>query len=156
MIPMPAISKIRPNLWFDGQAEAAANFYVSIFKNASILSVDNIATGPAEGNRIVTFELEGLRFTAFDAGPHFQFSPAISFEISCESQQEIDYFWQKLSEGGQTQQCGWLQDQFGLSWQVAPAELPQLMQKNPKAVMDAYLAMTKIDIAQLRAAAQQA
>ncbi len=156
MKPMAAISKIRPNLWFDGQAEAAANFYVSIFKNASILSVDNIATGPAEGNRIVTFELEGLRFTAFDAGPHFKFSLAVSFEISCQSQQEIDYFWHKLSEGGQTQQCGWLQDKFGLSWQVAPAELPQLMQNNPKAVMDAYLAMTKIDIAQLRAAAQQA
>ena len=80
---------------------------------------------------------------------------ATSFEIACESQEEIDYFWQKLAERGQTQQCGWLQDRFGLSWQVTPAELPQLMEKNPKAVMDAYLAMTKVDIAQLRAAAQQ-
>lgn len=152
---MVAISKIRPNLWFDGHAEAAANFYVSIFKNAAILSVDDISAGPAEGNKIVTFELEGLQFTAFDAGPHFQFSPAVSFEIACDSQAEIDYFWQKLAQDGQTQQCGWLQDRFGLSWQVAPAELPQLMHKNPKAVIEAYLAMTKVDIAQLRAAAQQ-
>ncbi len=152
---MAAISKIRPNLWFDGQAEAAANFYVSIFKNARILSVNDISTGPAEGNKIVTFELEGIRFTAFDAGPHFQFSLATSFEIACESQEEIDYFWHKLAESGQIQQCGWLQDRFGLSWQVTPAELPQLMEKNPKPVMDAYLAMTKVDIAQLRAAAQQ-
>ena len=152
---MAAISKIRPNLWFDGQAEAAANFYVSVFKNARILSVDDISTGPAEGNKIVTFELEGLSFTAFDAGPNFKFSLAVSFEISCDSQEEIDHFWRKLGQGGQTQQCGWLQDQFGLSWQIAPAELPQLMAKNPKAVMEAYLAMTKIDIAQLRAAAQQ-
>lgn len=152
---MAAISKIRPNLWFDGQAEAAANFYVSIFKNAKILSVDNIAAGPAEGNKIVTFELEGLQFTAFDAGPHFQFTLAVSFEITCDAQAEIDHFWHKLGHGGQTQQCGWLQDRFGLSWQIAPAELPQLMQKNPKAVMQAYLAMTKVDIAQLRAAAEQ-
>lgn len=152
---MAAISKIRPNLWFDGQAEAAANFYVSIFKNAAILSVDDISAGPAEGNKIVTFELEGLQFTAFDAGPHFQFTPAVSFEIACDSQAEIDHFWQKLVQDGQTQQCGWLQDRFGLSWQIAPAELPQLMHKNPKAVMEAYLAMTKVDIAQLRAAAQQ-
>lgn len=152
---MAAISKIRPNLWFDGQAEAAANFYVSIFKNAAILSVDVISAGPAAGNKIVTFELEGLQFTAFDAGPHFQFSPAVSFEIICDSQAEIDHFWHELGRGGQTQQCGWLQDRFGLSWQVAPAELPQLMQKNPHAVMQAYLAMTKVDIAHLRAAAQQ-
>ena len=152
---MAAISKIRPNLWFDGQAEAAANFYVSIFKNARILSVDDISAGPAEGNKIVTFELEDLQFTAFDAGPHFRFTLAISFEIACDSQAEIDYFWEKLGHGGETQQCGWLQDRFGLSWQISPAELPQLMQKNPKAVMEAYLAMTKVDIAQLRAAAQQ-
>ncbi len=152
---MAAISKIRPNLWFDGQAEAAANFYVSIFKNAKILSVDHISAGPAQGNKIVIFELEGLKFTAFDAGPHFQFSPAVSFEIACDSQAEIDHFWHKLAHGGQTQQCGWLQDRFGLSWQIAPAELPQLMHKNPQAVMEAYLAMTKVDIAQLRAAAQQ-
>ena len=152
---MAAISKIRPNLWFDGQAEAAANFYVSIFKNAKILSVDNIAAGPAAGNKIVAFELEGLQFTAFDAGPHFQFSPAVSFEIACDSQAEIDHFWEKLGHGGQTQQCGWLQDRFGLSWQIAPAELPQLMHKNPQTVMQAYLAMTKVDIAQLRVAAQQ-
>lgn len=151
---MAAISRIRPNLWFDGQAEAAAKFYVSVFKNARILSIENIAAGPAEGNKIVAFELEGLCFLAFDAGPHFKFSLAVSFEIACDSQEEIDYYWQKLAHRGQTQQCGWLQDQFGLSWQITPAELPQLMQKNPKAVMEAYLAMTKIDIAQLRAAQQ--
>ena len=152
---MAAISKIRPNLWFDGQAQAAANFYVSIFKNAAILSVDDISAGPAEGNKIVTFELEGLQFTAFDAGPQFHFSPTISFEIACDSQAEIDHFWKKLGQDGQTQQCGWLQDRFGLSWQIAPAELPQLMHRNPQAVMEAYLAMTKPDIAQLRAAAHQ-
>ena len=155
MTSIAAISKIRPNLWFDGQAEAAANFYVSIFKNAKILSVGDISAGPAEGNKIVTFELEGLQFTAFDAGPHFQFSPAVSFEIACDSQAEIDHYWEKLGQDGQTQQCGWLQDRFGLSWQIAPAELPQLMHKNPQAVMEAYLAMTKVDISQLRAAAQQ-
>ncbi len=152
---MGAISRIRPNLWFDGQAEAAANFYVSIFKNAKILSVDDISAGPAKGNKIITFELEGLQFTAFDAGPHFQFTLAVSFEIACDSQAEIDYFWEKLGQGGETQQCGWLQDQFGLSWQITPAELPRLMEKNGQAVMEAYLAMTKVDIARLRAAAEQ-
>ena len=120
---MAAISRIRPNLWFDGQAEAAAKFYVSVFKNARILSIENIAAGPAEGNKIVAFELEGLSFLAFDAGPHFKFSLAVSFEIACDSQEEIDYYWQKLAHRGQTQQCGWLQDQFGLSWQITPAEL---------------------------------
>ena len=152
---MANVSKINPCLWFDGQAEAAARFYVSVFKNASILAVEEIAAGPAKGNAIVAFELEGLRFTALDGGPIFQISPAISFLVSCGSQAEIDHFWQKLSAGGATQQCGWLQDQFGVSWQVIPAELSQLMAQAPRPVMEALLTMTRLDIAQLRAAAAQ-
>ena len=106
---MVQIGKISPCLWFDGQAEAAARFYVSVFKEARILAVEEISSGPAEGNAIVGFELEGLRFTALDGGPMFEITPAISFEVSCDSQEEIDYFWKELAEGGETQMCGWLQ-----------------------------------------------
>ena len=152
---MAAISKIRPNLWFDGQAEAAANFYVSIFKNAKILSVDNIAAGARREQQNRRLRTRRPAVHRLRRRPPLPFSPAVSFEIACDSQAEIDHFWEKLGHGGQTQQCGWLQDRFGLSWQIAPAELPQLMHKNPQAVMQAYLAMTKVDIAQLRVAAQQ-
>lgn len=151
---MARMSKISPCLWFDGEAEAAASFYVSVFKEARILAVERIPDGPAEGNAIVGFELEGLRFTALDGGPMFEITPGISFEISCDSQEEIDYFWVQLSAGGETQMCGWLRDRFGVSWQVVPSELPQLMAEAPQPVMEALLTMTKIDIGQLRAAAK--
>ena len=151
---MARMSKISPCLWFDGQAEAAASFYVSVFKEGRILAVEVISSGPAEGNAIVGFELEGLRFTALDGGPMFEITPAISFEISCDSQEEIDYFWKELAEGGETQMCGWLRDRFGVSWQVVPSELAQLMAKAPQPVMEALLSMTKIEIGQLRAAAK--
>ncbi len=151
---MARMSKISPCLWFDGQAEAAASFYVSVFKEARILTVEKMASGPAEGNAIVGFELEGLKFTALDGGPMFEITPGISFEISCDSQEEVDYFWEQLSAGGETQMCGWLRDRFGVSWQVVPSELPQLMAAAPEPVMEALLTMTKIDIGQLRAAAK--
>lgn len=151
---MARMSKISPCLWFDGQAEAAASYYVSVFKEGRILAVEVISSGPAEGNAIVGFELEGLRFTALDGGPMFEITPAISFEISCDSQEEIDYFWKVLAEGGETQMCGWLRDRFGVSWQVVPSELAQLMAEAPQPVMEALLSMTKIEIGQLRAAAK--
>lgn len=151
---MARMSKISPCLWFDGQAEAAASFYVSVFKEGRILAVEEISSGPAEGSVIVGFELEGLRFSALDGGPMFEITPAISFEISCDSQEEIDYFWEQLSAGGETQMCGWLRDRFGVSWQVVPSELAQLMAEAPQPVMEALLTMTKIEIGQLRAAAK--
>ena len=152
---MAQMSRISPCLWFDGQAEAAAGFYVSVFKEARILAVEKISSGPAAGNAIVGFELEGLRFTALDGGPMFEITPGISFEISCDSQEENDYFWEQLSAGGgETQMCGWLRDRFGVSWQVVPSELPQLLAAAPEPVMEALLTMTKIDIGRLRAAAK--
>ena len=145
--------RIHPFLWFDGQAEEAARFYVSIFENSRIVHVEKISTGPAEGGAIVEFELEGQRFGGVDGGPMYSFSPAVSVVVECESQDEIDYFWERLSEGGQTQPCGWLVDKFGLSWQVIPAGLGEIMEPAPKAAMAALLEMTKIDIEGLRRAA---
>ena len=113
-------SRLSTSLWFDGRALEAANFYDSVFENSKVLSVAEIPTGPAEGNHVVEFELEGHKFTAFDAGPMFKFTPAISFVISCDSQDEIDHFWDSLSEDGEKQQCGWVTDKFGISWQVSP------------------------------------
>lgn len=146
-------SRLSVCLWFDGRALEAANFYNSVFENARILSVAEIPTGPAEGNHIVEFELEGHKFTAFDAGPMFKFTPAISFVISCDSQGEIDHFWESLSEGGEKEQCGWLKDKFGISWQVVPSQLSELMERDSEKVMDALLRMEKLDLARLREAA---
>ena len=146
-------SRLSTSLWFDGRALEAANFYDSVFENSKVLSVAEIPTGPAEGNHVVEFELEGHKFTAFDAGPMFKFTPAISFVISCDSQDEIDHFWDSLSEDGEKQQCGWVTDKFGISWQVVPAQLSELMGKDSKKVMDALLQMRKLDIARLREAA---
>ena len=145
--------KISPCLWFDNQAEEAANFYVSVFREARILNISRISAGPAEGNALVELELFGHKFTAFDGGPLFKFTPAISFVVKCESQEEIDYYWEKLAADGSTSQCGWLEDRFGISWQVAPAILPDLMERNAERVMEALLSMTKPDIEQLRRAA---
>ena len=151
---MPITNKITPFLWFDGQAEAAARHYVSLFPNSSLLGVHHLASGSGEGAALVEFELEGLKFTALDGGPMYKLTPAVSFVVSCESQDEIDHYWEGLLVGGsEEQQCGWLVDRFGLSWQIVPAELPQLMERAPEAVMEALLGMVKIDLARLRAAA---
>jgi predicted 3-demethylubiquinone-9 3-methyltransferase (glyoxalase superfamily) len=151
--------KITTFLWFDNNAEEAMEFYTSIFKNSKVVSVSRYGeAGPGpEGSVMVgVFELEGQRFLALNGGPRFKFTEAISLVIDCETQAEVDYFWQKLSSGGQEQQCGWLKDKFGLSWQVVPSVLGELMQdKDPqksKRVMEAVLQMGKLDIARLKAA----
>ena len=146
-------SRIRPSMWFNGRAREAADFYVAVFPNSRILSESTIAVGPAEGGAVVEFELEGQRLEAFDAGAEATFTLAISFNVACETQEEIDYYWDRLSEGGATTQCGWLEDRFGVSWQVVPAMLGEIMAKNPGRVMGALLEMEKLDIAELRAAA---
>ena len=120
---MAEFQKITPFLWFDGQAQEAADLYVSLFPNSRIVSSAPLETGPAEGAALVSFILAGQEFTALDGGAMFQFSPAISFVVNCESQEEIDHFWRGLSEGGVKEQCGWLRDRFGVSWQIVPTQL---------------------------------
>ncbi len=163
------MQKITPNLWFASEAEEAAVFYVSIFKNSSIGSVSRYGKegfemhGQKEGTAMtVAFTLEGQDFLALNGGPVFKFSEAISFIVNCEYQEEVDYFWEKLGEGGDpaAQQCGWLKDRFGLSWQIVPKQLSELMaDPDPKvsgAVMNAMLKMKKLDIAALEQAAAEA
>jgi predicted 3-demethylubiquinone-9 3-methyltransferase (glyoxalase superfamily) len=153
------MQKISPFLWFDDQAEEAMNFYVAIFKNSKVGKVTRYGdAGPGPKGSVMTasFELEGQQFTALNGGPHFKFTEAISFVVNCATQEEVDRFWDKLSEGGQIQQCGWLKDKFGLSWQITPSVLIELMndpdpQKSQR-VTEAMLQMTKIDIAKLRQA----
>ena len=147
--------KVTPFLWFDNQAEEAMNFYVSIFKNSEILSLNRMgADGPVMSG---TFQLEGQKFMTLNAGPHFKFNEAVSFFVNCETQEEVDEFWEKLSEGGSTSRCGWLKDQYGLSWQIVPAVLGQLLYDKDslksQRVMQALMAMDKIDIATLKQAA---
>jgi predicted 3-demethylubiquinone-9 3-methyltransferase (glyoxalase superfamily) len=141
------MQKITPFLWFDGKAEEAANFYVSLFKNARIASSSPMS---------VTFQIDGREFIAFNGGPMFKFTEAISLFVSCETQEEIDRLWDKLSEGGQKQRCGWLKDKYGVSWQIIPPTLGRMLQdKDPaksKRVMQAMLQMGKIDIAALEKA----
>ena len=156
------MQKITPFLWFEGRAEEAANFYTSIFRNAKVTDVmryGDAGPGPKGGVMSATFELEGQRFIALNGGPMFKFTPAISFFVNCESQEEIDYFWNRLSEGGQTQQCGWLQDKFGLSWQIVPTALGEMLHDKDPAkstrVMQAMLKMTKLDINGLKDAYEQ-
>jgi predicted 3-demethylubiquinone-9 3-methyltransferase (glyoxalase superfamily) len=150
------MQKIRPFLWFDHEAEEAANYYVSIFKNAKILSV-NRANGKV---LLVTFELEGREFIALNGGPQFKFTEAISLFVNCETQEEVDELWEKLSAGGAKGRCGWLKDKYGLSWQIVPAALGKLMaDPNPEksqAVMQAMLKMDKIVIKDLEAAYERA
>ena len=151
---MATLQIITPSLWFDNAAEEAANLYVSLFPNSRILRLTKIPSGPAEEGAIVEFELDGQRFSAFDGGPMFTFSHAVSFSIACETQEEIDHYWHGLLEGGGVEeQCGWLKDRFGLSWQVVPAALGELMEQAPEAVMNAMLEMVKFDIEVLRRAA---
>ena len=154
--------KITPFLWFDNQAEEAAKFYAAIFKNSKIGTVSRYGEagpGPAGSAMTVSFELDGLEFIALNGGPAFKFTEAISLHVNCETQEEVDYYWGKLLEGGgQPSQCGWLKDKFGLSWQIIPATLPRLLtdpdRDKANRVMQAMLQMSKIDVAKLEQAAK--
>ena len=148
-------ARITPFLWFDSNAEEAVDFYLSVFKNSRRISeMRNPGPAPGEKGSILTiaFELEGLRFTALNGGPHYKFTEAVSFVVRCDTQQEIDYYWSKLTAGGSEIQCGWLKDKFGLCWQVVPARLLDWI-KHPKG-MEAMMKMKKFDIAELERAAQ--
>jgi predicted 3-demethylubiquinone-9 3-methyltransferase (glyoxalase superfamily) len=156
------MQKITPFLWFDGKAEQAMRFYVSIFKNSkagSITRYGDAGPGPKGTVMVVTFQLDGQEFIALNGGPQFTFSPAISLVVNCETQEEVDAFWEKLSEGGEKQQCGWLKDKYGLSWQIVPTVLGEMMQdkdaEKSQRVMKAMLQMNKIDIECLKQAYAQ-
>ena len=156
------MQKITPFLWFDDQAEEAARFYTSVFKNSKLGNVSRYGdAGPGQKGRVMVaqFQLEGQDFLALNGGPRFKFTEAVSFVVNCETQDEVDYFWEKLSEGGRTSQCGWLKDKFGLSWQIVPTAMGKLLgDKDParsQRVMQAMLQMTKIDIAALQRAYDQ-
>jgi predicted 3-demethylubiquinone-9 3-methyltransferase (glyoxalase superfamily) len=158
-----AAHKITPCLWFDSQAEEAARFYVSVFDNSRIGRISrygkegyDIHGREAGSVMTVEFELEGQRFVALNGGPHFRFSEAISFQVHCETQDEIDFFWSRLSEGGEEGPCGWLKDRFGLSWQVVPSALPEMLMdpdaEKSQRVTRAFLQMKKFDLDALRRA----
>jgi len=160
------MQKISPFLWFDDKAEEAANFYVSVFKNSKIGGITRYdeegakASGRPKGTVMtVEFQLDGQEFTALNGGPHFKFTEAISLVVNCETQEEVDEFWEKLSEGGEKSRCGWLKDKYGLSWQVVPNVLGELFQsKDPERserVMKAMLQMDKLDIKTLKQAYEQ-
>jgi predicted 3-demethylubiquinone-9 3-methyltransferase (glyoxalase superfamily) len=156
------MQKITPFLWFNDQAEQAANFYTSIFKQSKVVNISRYGEAiPGQKGKVmtVTFELGGQEFTALNGGPEFAFTEAISFYVSCETQEEVDYYWEKLTEGGAEVQCGWLKDKFGLSWQIVPAILSQLL-SDPDAekaarVTKAMLQMKKLDIQKLKQAGEQ-
>jgi predicted 3-demethylubiquinone-9 3-methyltransferase (glyoxalase superfamily) len=149
-------ARITPFLWFDSNAEEAVDFYLSIFKNSRRLTElrnPGEAPGPKGGVMVVAFELDGLKFSALNGGPAFKFTEAVSFVVTCDNQEEIDYYWSKLTAGGGSEvQCGWLKDKFGLSWQIVPAQLPELL-KTPSQ-MKAMMGMKKLDIAELKRAGQ--
>src|SRR5712691_8980367 len=154
--------KIIPFLWFDAEAEKAANFYVSIFPNSKVLSVTRYGdAGPGPKGTVMTarFELNGQEFVALNGGPLFKFTEAISFVVNCETQKEVDEFWEKLSSGGEKSRCGWLKDKYGLSWQIVPTILREMMQdkdaRKSQRVMEAMLQMDKIDIQGLKQAFDQ-
>jgi len=155
------MQKIAPFLWFDDQAEEAAKFYVSIFKNSKILKVTRYTEAgkevhgrPPGSTMTVEFQLEGQRFIALNGGPHFKFTEAISFSVDCKTQSEVNRFWKKLSEGGEEGPCGWLKDKYGLSWQITPTILSELLNdkdtRKAGRVMNAMLKMKKIDITTLK------
>jgi predicted 3-demethylubiquinone-9 3-methyltransferase (glyoxalase superfamily) len=153
-------TRIVPNLWFDGQAEEAAAFYCSIFPDSRITSVTRYTeAGPGEPGTVVTveFELDGHPFVGINGGPDFTFDEAVSFQIDCASQDEVDHYWDRLTDGGEGVQCGWLRDRFGLSWQVVPVGLAELLRdddpERARRATEAMLGMVKLDIAALRAAA---
>ncbi len=156
------MQKISPFLWFDDKAEEAVDFYASVFKNSKILNISrygDAGPGPKGAVMSVTFELNGQEFMALNGGPLFKFSEAISFFVHCETQQEVDELWEKLSASGEKQRCGWLKDKYGLSWQIVPTVLGKLLnQSDPgksKKVMEAMLKMNKLDINGLRQASEQ-
>ena len=161
---MPTLTKITPCLWFDTEGEAAATFYTSIFENSRILHVSHYGSaGPRPEGMVmlVNFELDGQEFIALNGGPEFTFDEAISFQVNCESQEEIDEFWAKLSDGGSEGRCGWLKDKFGVSWQIVPTTLMDEVLRDPdadkaQAAMRAVLGMGKIDIAEVQRAVEQA
>jgi predicted 3-demethylubiquinone-9 3-methyltransferase (glyoxalase superfamily) len=155
--------RIVPNLWFDSEAEEAAEFYISVFEDSRIVSVTHYTeAGPREAGMVMTveFELNGQRFVGINGGPEFKFDEAVSFAIECETQEEIDYFWDQLSDGGEEGPCGWLKDRYGLSWQVVPTGMEAMFADPDKSraerAMKAMLGMRKIDIAALRSAAEGA
>ncbi|MDQ3275911.1 MAG: VOC family protein [Actinomycetota bacterium] len=152
--------KITPNLWFDTEAEEAAGFYISVFENSRIVNVTHYteaAPRPAGMVMTVQFELDGQRFVGINGGPEFTFDEAVSFQINCETQDEIDFYWERLSEGGEEGPCGWLKDRYGLSWQVVPVGVEELFAdpdpERAQRAMQAMLEMGKLDIAALRRAA---
>ena len=154
------IQRITPNLWFDTQAEQAAEFYCSVFPRSRIVRVARYTeAGPRPAGTVMTveFELDGQRFVGINGGPEFTFDEAVSFQISCENQDEVDYYWARLSEGGQEGPCGWLKDRYGLSWQVVPAGLEELLgdadPERARRATEAMFGMRKLDIAALRSAA---
>jgi predicted 3-demethylubiquinone-9 3-methyltransferase (glyoxalase superfamily) len=160
------MQKIAPCLWFDNQAEEAVNFYVSIFRNSKIMNVARYGeagaevSGRPEGTVMtVTFHLEGQEFMALNGGPVFTFSPAISFLVNCGTQEEVDRLWEKLSDGGAVEQCGWLKDKYGVSWQIVPTVVGEMLQdkdvRKSEGVMKAMLQMKKIDIKRLKQAYEQ-
>jgi predicted 3-demethylubiquinone-9 3-methyltransferase (glyoxalase superfamily) len=155
------MQKITPFLWFDKEAEEAMNFYCSIFRNSKkgkVVRYGEVGPGNMGNVMTVSFELEGLEFTALNAGPQFKFTEAVSMYVNCETQAEVDDYWDKLSDGGSIQMCGWLKDKFGLSWQIIPSALPKLMsdpdRDKANRVMQAMLQMKKIDVAALERAAR--
>ncbi len=152
--------RIVPNLWFDTEAEEAAEFYTSVFGNSRIVNVAHYTeAGPREAGMVmvVEFELDGQRFVAINGGPQFTFDEAVSFQVNCETQDEIDYYWERLSDGGEEGPCGWLKDRYGLSWQVVPTGMEELFgdadPERAKRAMQVMLGMRKLDIAALRSAA---
>jgi predicted 3-demethylubiquinone-9 3-methyltransferase (glyoxalase superfamily) len=160
------MQKITPFLWFDDNAEEAVNFYVSVFKDSEIVSVARygeagaeVAGRPKGTVMTIAFQLEGQEFVALNGGPVFTFSPAISFVVNCETQEEVDELWEKLSEGGEIQPCGWLRDKYGVSWQIVPTILGEMLQdenaEKSERVVNAMLQMKKIDISGLRQAYQE-
>ena len=160
------MQKITPFLWFDDNAEEAVNFYVSVFKNSKIVSVARYGEAGAEASgrpkgtvMTIAFRIDGQEFLALNGGPQFTFSPAISFVVNCETQEEVDELWEKLSEGGETEGCGWLHDKYGVSWQIVPAVLGEMLQakdaEKAERVMKALFKMNKIDIGTLKQAYEQ-
>ena len=153
--------KITPNLWFDTEAEEAAAFYISVFPNSRIVNVARYTeAGPRPAGMVMTieFELDGQRFIGINGGPQFTFDEAVSFQINCETQDDVDYYWERLSEGGEEGPCGWLKDRYGLSWQVTPPGMDELFTdpdpKKAERAMKAMLGMSKLDLAALRSAAE--
>jgi predicted 3-demethylubiquinone-9 3-methyltransferase (glyoxalase superfamily) len=152
--------KIKTCLWFDGNAEEAARFYVSVFQDRGDSAVTGVTPGPNGAALVVAFRLAGVEFLALNGGPQFRFNEAISLSVDCRSQEELDELWEKLSAGGSDGHCGWLKDRYGLSWQIVPAVLSKLLAggdpSRAKRVMDALMGMTKLDIRALEAAAEAA